>query len=586
MEVPKGYVASAVRLPTSSRNKAGRIENWQGQAWRFWESVGELRAVSTWTGNVLSRARLVPAERQGRMLEPITDPDHPATQAMYAFYGGPQGQAEMLQLYGIHTTVAGEEYIVYRHATQTWSTLASGKVTQLTSRKGNSLGLQADFGTGGGSTPLVVGDLAIRIWTPNPNDPTRADAPTRACLTTLAQITAYDQHIAAQVRSRLSGNGILFLSNEVDFPAPPDADPAATPAQHFMAMLSEAMLTPIENPGDPSAVVPIVAMVPTESLGKNEWIKFWSDLDQSVIEMRDAAIKRLALGLDTPPEVLLGIADANHWNAWLSEESAVKTHIEPRLAVFAYGVTEQYLQPALQGEVPNPDDFFVIADTSSIRLRPNRSAEAIELYNLGELSGDALRRETGFQPEDTPPEDELKRWLLRRITVGAVSPEQTAAALRLLGVDLGPGEFPEAGQGQPTHTRTDTVPALPDRNPPPLDAGRVDRGLAAACDTLVWRALEKAGNRIKNSHPRTDMRKVPAVDVYLHAPPGDATLLLEGVWACAPDVLRAYTDDVPGVIDTLDFYTKGLLSSRRAHSSVVLGALLDSRPVPIGAAES
>jgi hypothetical protein len=75
---PQGFVASAVRLPNVSRNTAGRPESWQGQAWSYWESVGELRYVATWIGNVLSRARLVPAERQGRMLVPITDSAHPA----------------------------------------------------------------------------------------------------------------------------------------------------------------------------------------------------------------------------------------------------------------------------------------------------------------------------------------------------------------------------------------------------------------------------------------------------------------------------------------------------------------------------
>src|SRR6185436_20091701 len=104
-----------------------------------------------------------------------------------------------------------------------------------------------------------------------------------------------------------------------------------------------------------------VAMVPTEALGKNEHLKFWSELDDAVVEMRDAAIKRLALGMDVPPEVLLGVADANHWNAWLSEESAVKAHLEPKLSVLAYAFTEQYLRPSLVGMVPDDEigDYFV-----------------------------------------------------------------------------------------------------------------------------------------------------------------------------------------------------------------------------------
>ena len=350
---------------------AGRAEGWQNEAWAYWETVGELRYVSTWIGNVMSRARLTAAHLEGRMLIPLAK--GPAAEAMEALYGGPQGQSEMLQSLGVHLTVAGEGFVTNRAHGDLWNTLAAGKVTQLPGSSNKAPKLTADFGTEGGRTPLGPNDLVIRIWTAHPRDPTRPDSPVRANLSTLGQMAAYDAHIAAQTRSRLAGAGILFLSNEVQFPVPPGMDPAASQAQIFMSLLGESMMTPIENPGDPSALVPIVAMVPTESLGKNEHVKFWTELDDAVVAMRDAAIKRLALGLDVPPEVLLGVADANHWNAWLSEESAVKAHLEPRLAVVAHALTNSYLRPAIDGDVPDPENFFVIADTSSIRLRPNRS---------------------------------------------------------------------------------------------------------------------------------------------------------------------------------------------------------------------
>ena len=578
-------MASAVRLPTASRNMAGRAEGWQSEAWNYWEQVGELRYVATWIGNVMSRARLTAAHRDGRMLIPVSN--GPAAEAMDALYGGPQGQAEMIQSLGVHMTVAGEAYVTNRAKGDVWNTLGSGKVTQLPGKK-----LRADFGTEGGMTELGPTDLTIRIWTPHPRDPTRPDSPVRSNLTTLAQITAYDAHIAAQVRSRLSGAGVLFLSNEVQFPVPEGMDPTASQAEIFMALLGEAMMTPIQNPGDPSALVPIVAMVPTESLGKNEHIKFWTELDAAVVEMRDAAIKRLALGLDVPPEVLLGVADANHWNAWLSEESAVKAHLEPRLAVISYALTSAYLRPSLQGQVPDPEEYYVIADTSSIRLRPNRSAEAIELYNIGELSGTALRRETGFQPEDAPEAEEFVQWLLRRVAVGAVTPELTQAALRMLGADVEPAVISGKPQQQPDHTRLDTKPELEERDPPEqaVSQARAERsprgptteGLAAACDALVYRALERAGNRLKNAHPRTDCSAMTATEVY-RTLAGDPDRLLAGAWDCAVDLIGPYTDDVAGVVDTLDFYVRGLLSSHRPHSTVVVGALLDSRPLALGA---
>lgn len=584
--VPSGFVASAVRLPTVSRNTAGRSEGWQNEAWNFWEQVGELRFLSTWIGNVMSRARLVAAKREGRMLVPLTD--GPAVDAMDALYGGPQGQAEMVQALGVHLTVAGEAYVTNRAQGDIWNVLANGKVTQAGPRR-----LEARYGTENDPVRLGPQDLVMRFWTPSPRDTTRPDSPVRANLSTLAQIVGYDQHIAAQIRSRLAGAGILFLSSDVQFPVPPGADPAASQAELFMAMLGEAMLTPIADPSNPSALVPIVAMVPTESLGKNDLVKFWTDLDAAVVEMRDAAIKRFALGMDTPPEILLGVADANHWNAWLSEESAIKAHLEPRLSTIASGLTTAYLRPAIKGDVgvDELDDYFVLADTSSIRLRPNRSQEAIELYDRGELSGPALRRETGFQPEDAPAHEEFIRWLLRKLSTGSTSPEQTQAALRLLGVDLGQTTpVPDdENRPPPDDLRTDTRPELTRRDRPDMAeaeqrALRRPEGLAAACDVLVYRALERAGNRLRNVHPRTDTSKMAAVDVY-RSLAGDADHLLAGAWDCAPGVLDPYTDDAVPVIDTLDFYVRGLLSSQRPHSSFVLNALLASAPSAVPALE-
>jgi hypothetical protein len=83
-------------------------------------------------------------------------------------------------------------------------------------------------------------------------------------------------------------------------------------------------------------------------------------------------------------------------------------------------------------------------------------------------------------------------------------------------------------------------------------------------------------------HPRTDTTAMTATDVY-RSLSGEADKLVAGAWGCAAEVLAPYTDDVEGVIDTLDFYVRGLLTSHRPHSMVVLGALLDSRPLAIGA---
>jgi hypothetical protein len=581
LTAPPGFIASAATLPVASRNEVGRRQNWQAQAWRRWEDVPELRYVSTWIGNVLSRGQLVAAKRNGQMLEPVTS--GPAKDAMDALYGGLQGQAEMQRLYGLHHTVAGESYIVNLAKDDRWYTLAYDKVTQ--SGEGDKAELYVEINDGVKVRVNKGQDLVIRMWDPHPLAPTLADSPTRACLQTLAQIVGYDAHINAQIRSRLSGNGILFISNEIDIPIPEGADPNATPASVFLKILTQAINTAIENPDDPSALAPIIAMVPTESLGKNEHVTFWSDLDNKVIEMRAAAFKRFAISMDVPEEVLTGSNDSNHWNVWFSDEAGVKVHTEPRLAMLSHGLTEKYLRPALKNAVADPQEFYVMADTSNIRLRPNRAKEAIELFDRGELDGDTLRLETGFPVESKPSRDENITWLLRRMATGAASPEMVAAALLQLGVNLGPLSEPLGLP--PNHIRLDTQPTLEERNPPPVEGMDIDMndvGLMAACDTLVFRALERAGNRLRNRHKQIAASIKPH-EVHLQPVDRNPNELLAGMWDdYATQVIGQYVDDVAAVIDTLNFYVGGLLQQRHQHQKSKMELLLRKRPatVPLG----
>jgi len=567
-EAPNGFVASAVRLPTAKAADAGRQQSWQSTAWNFFDEVGELRYLSNWIGNVLSRAQLHAAKRDGNELIPLTE--GPAREAMDALYGGPQGQSQMLHLLGVDTTVSGEGYIAARtvDGQDNWDVLSTGNVTQ-----GKGGAITMNYGNGETRYAKKADDLLIRVWTPHPTNPSEADAPTRSNLKTLSQIVGYDDHISAQLTSRLAGAGILIMPSEIEFAAAPETDPEATQADTFMQSLHEAMETAKQNRSSPAAFVPIVVTCPGEYIEAIRHLTFWSDLDESVIMMREAAIKRFAIGMDVPPSVLMGNAEENHWNAWLSEESAIKAHLEPRLGVINSALSTSYLRPALTGVVPDDEliDYYVIADTSEIRVRPNKGEQAFELRDRGLIKAQAVRRETGFKDEDKMDDDEYALWLLQRIATGAVTPELTAEALRVLGANIDPSlVVPDDVQEQPTHTAEDTEVET-QRGIPQMD--EAEQPLAAACEVLVFRALERAGNRLKNKHPRTDVTAMPIHTVYTSLS-GEADYLLEGAWDCAPEILAEYSVKVPEVTQVLDFYVRGLISTQRKHNRTTLGRLL------------
>jgi len=558
-------VASAVRLPVVTRNTArGSGEAWQAEAWRLYDRVGELRFVANWVGNMMSRTVLVAAQRvDGDMIVHLTGPE---SGTLADYFDGVQGQAEMLRQTGVHLTVAGECFHVYQATADKWSVLAVGKVRQTGS--GAKARLQADFGDG--MVTLTPGtDLVIRVWVPHPQDPQRADSPVQANLDTLLEIERTTQTTRAMLTSRLAGNGILILPNDITFPPGPDTDPSASTADAFMQVLGEAMLTPIANPDDASAVVPIVVTAPGENISQARHMTFAGELSEQVRLARDSAVARFALGMDIPPEVLTGMSNSNHWNAWLADESSVKAHVEPRLMVVAHAIASAYLQPALD----NDTSWHVLGDTSAIRLRPNRSKEAIELWDRGELSGDTLRRETGFEWLDAPTPDEFADWLLRKVALGSTSPEQTQAALRAL---LGPGVLPvvpvpDTPTGRPSDVDNRRTVRTDRRTEGPEGPDGPDEALVAACDVLVYRALERAGNRLKSRHNYSG--STPAADLYLEFDSTSPDMLLHDAWSCLDRVLPGSHE---ALRMTLDTYTRTLLTTRARHDRDALRAHLQA----------
>lgn len=548
-----------------------RSQGWQTEAWRFFDVIGEFRQACTWPGNLLSKARLFPIKGG----KPTTD--QAAVDAMAAFFGGPEGQSEMLRTLPTHLTCAGEGYIVgfdKADATSDWAVLSSSAIQ----RSG------AGFRIDGDDYDDV---LVIRVWRPHPRDVKEADSPSRAVLPVLAELESLTKRVAAMSDSRLTGNGLLLLPSEITFPATPNTvnagDPANTQlsvqnqadqlAQLFMDVASRA----IQDPESAAAMIPLIMQAPGEYIDAAKHLTFWSELDAQAPELRSEAIRRIALGMDMPPEALTGTGEMNHWNAWALEEAAIKSYTEPFLAMITASLTEGYLRPALEATGMSAEDaaeYAIGADTSGLRLRPNRSKEAQELYDRGALSAEALLRENGFDPVDAMTGEERREWFIRKVASGSTTPELVEAALRALGAELDPGPI----ESVPTEARpTPSLRDHPVRNPPPIPvgSGTGSEGAAlAAAEVMVFRALERAGNRLKNKlgPNRPDC---PAADLYLFIPrrnPDEITDLLDDAWSC----VDRFDCGVPAstMAAQLDLYTRMLLQERRPHQRALLEEFL------------
>lgn len=552
-------------------------EQWQDGCWVFYDIVGEFRYAVDWVGNLLSKAKLY-VSRDG---EPVEDTDI-AAMALDALFGGEEGQSEMLRMLGINFTVAGEAYIIgYEGDTDDdWMVIASTEVR----RDGNN-NFRIGDETIEGSRALV-----IRLWRPHPRRPKKSNSPARAVIPILAELDKLTQHVAAQIDSRLAGAGLLILPSETTFPAVPvttldeDGNEVTTltsgDATSFVNKMIEVMETAIQDRADSSALVPIILQVAGEYIEGVKHMMFWSGLDAEAVNLRTEAIRRLALGMDMPPEVLTGVADVNHWGAWQIDEAAIKAHAEPLIAVITSSLTNGYLRPVLEADM-SPEEaarYDIHADTSQLRMRPNRSKEALELWDRGVLSSEALLRENGFDPlNDEMDRSELVNWLLRKVAGGSTTPELVADALEKLGVIL-------AGAPSPAIESTEAPQPRSLRDHPVRDVPEEDDGvpeeLVAVSEVIVFRALERAGNRLKTKMAGKVPTGVPAAELYLALPalsPSEVDEALTDVWSCTDRF--AITATRPGLAATLDQYARTLMIFRRPHTYEQLRSHLSGMPM-------
>lgn len=600
---PKSLVASAARIRggfSMGTIRQTGADHWHQEVWDHYRHVGEFRYACDWIGAQLSKALIYATVETTEGVEKVTD--GPILDYLSALFGNADGRAEMFRLIGIHMSVTGECYIVgypdpdpFGDGGDKWEVTASTKCTR-PATDGDSWKVNDVTLTGVNNDDV----MCIRLWRPDPLEPQLSISPARAIRSTLRELRKLSQHVSAQVDSRLAGAGIILMPSTMGLPTPATEDgetpmvQTANNADNLMHILMQAMARSIANRDDASALVPIVVTASAEDIAAVKHMTFWSDLDAHAIELRKEAIGRLALGMDMPPEVLQGAADANHWSAWQADESAIKSHTEPLLKIITTGLGREYLRPLLKDDPAYSGErlasYSIAADTSEMRLRPNRSKEALELYNLGELSGVALRRETGFDENDKMADEELAKWLTQKVASGSTTPELVEAALKELGVKLAvvhdtqaPETIRETIQG-PAPTEARPAPSLKDhpvqdipdqkksetrrdaRNAGTVPSSDVARkaSLIAASEQVVIRALERAGNKLKN---KMSVRPTcAAVDIYKFVASDDTAFLLDDAWGYVPGIAARARVSAAGLTGLLEDYTGKLLTTQEAHS--------------------
>lgn len=288
-------------------------------AWHFWSRIPELRYTSRYIANALSVATLYVGEADNSGSPPKRLPaSHPANDLMADFAGGTVGQSDLLDRLGLHLTVAGDSVLIgpregapnnLEPPFNQWKVYSTDEAYARNGKiylrmPGNAKEVQIPSGT-----------MAIRIWRPHPRQWWDSESPVKGSFSVLRELDLLDQHVHASAVSRLAGAGLLGIPDEIDLPSS-DMENEGTEIDRFVALLTEVMGLAIKNRECAAALVPIILRGPAEYISKIQHFDFSTAFSEQVPELRMGAIRRLALGMDVPPEILLGSAQSTSWSAW------------------------------------------------------------------------------------------------------------------------------------------------------------------------------------------------------------------------------------------------------------------------------
>lgn len=445
MTMPRSLQAAVKRLElnrdlsTMQTPLSTSSDDWQAEAWRLYEQVGELQSVCSWLGNAASRVTLFAAEvdaETGRADTPTTDK---AAQSIVSdMAGGVVGQSSMNRQAAVLLTVVGEYYVAIMtddDGAESWNVVPHERVSRdmngnfTVNINGHDRSINAET------------DSLFRVHVPDPRKPERAHSSVKAALPILREIVAMDSVIRAESQSRVAGAGLLIVPTEAQLPTTnaPGAAGAVNSAS-FSRRLAETMRKATDDLSSPEAITPVVVRVPGEMADKFKHLTLSSDITKQAVETREKAIRRLALSLDIPPEVLTGLGDSTHWNANLVDESALRQHIAPLMAVICEAMTEAVLRPLLEHEplsIIDPDDVFVAFSMQALAQKQDRSQTAIEAFDRNAITAGALRRELGFSEDDAPAQlDDIEQQqaLAERLVSGA--PSLLPLLADILGLDI------------------------------------------------------------------------------------------------------------------------------------------------------
>lgn len=566
--------AAATRIEKSTSQDVRRlIQPWQARAFSYYDTIPEVNFASQFYSRTLAKVRLFPA-----ILDANGDPEETEDPELVDLWNRVQdpggGRAELQASYGRLMFVIGEGYLTCTPDPdweEIWEFLSPNELRvqpggiyiryrapQIgTEEYVNAANDQFVPMEGPDGTPDEI--VAYRLWRKHPSYSWLADSCMQASSDILEELLLLTLAIRSQAKSRAANNKILLWPDEASNPqldTEGDEDIANDP---FYEELVESIMAPIANPGTASAAVPLFVRIGSQFIPEvngGPRLLTLHDAKDAYPErdLRIELIRRFAMGADLPPEVLLGMADANHWTSWMIDEQSWKAYLMPVTQQMCNDFNSAYLRPA--AKEAGYADWKRVAigyDATEVINHPDKGKDFLDLYNSRAVSKEALRRAKGATEEDAMPEDELNEAIGILLRDGSFA-KWGIPQIRGTGLEPLPGEIEEttgggtttAPTGPVTGADTEKGPPAEEPNPrEPITAAAVSDGalmaarIAGAAEVAVDRCRELAGNKlvtkVRNSGRKELLDLIVGIEKALVA----ATLGREALAGLDPPDARA-----------------------------------------------
>lgn len=528
---PRMLTAAATRLRLDDKTaKRIKTQAWQSRVWEMYDAIGFVKYAFNLQADQVARVPFFPA------LEMPGDEDPISLEAILA---GETGDAEIVVPPGLTQPVVdlcdellsqcrsavggvgetrrqmtlnlktpGEFWLLWEEDLLVPSeTLCSVLSTdELIHRGGDRWEVAEMPGARRGRPIDPARSTLARVWRRHPRWKALADSSMRGILNDCEEYLLLAQGNRAIASSRIANSGLLFVSNDISWGGMDETDDGEDPDDEdpFLKQLAEGMMQAIKDPGSAKAVVPLVVRAAGNLEEKIKHIGFERPLHEETMKRFSELVVNMVRGMDVVPETVFGLGEAaNFATARIITSDQYTQHVDPTVLVEADAITTAWLQPGLLEAGVNPDlvrRIIVWRDPSTIISHPDMAKNAVDVHKLGELSGDALRRSTGFSDDDAPSDEERKAFQ-ERATRGQGPADGSGGSPN----DPNAGDRQLEGSAAPIETTGREVVASVSQAR--LDTlgrrlGDIDRDLmtrlAVACDDSVERTLRLAGSRLRS----------------------------------------------------------------------------------------